>query len=39
MGLKHLSQDYLELLDNSKGMIEVDVMENPKYHIVNNKLG
>jgi SulP family sulfate permease len=37
--LKHLSPDCLELLDNAKGMIEVNVMEDPKYHIADNKLG
>lgn len=37
--LKHLSQDCLELLDNAKGMIEVNVMEDPKYHIADNKFG
>jgi len=37
--LKHLSADCLELLDNAKGMIEVNVMEDPKYHVVDNKLG
>jgi SulP family sulfate permease len=34
-----LSQDCLELLDKAKGMIEVNVMEDPKYHIADNKLG
>lgn len=37
--LKHLSPDCLELLDKAKGMIEVNVMEDPKYHIADNKLG
>jgi SulP family sulfate permease len=37
--LKHLSQDCLELLDKAKGMIEVNVMEDPKYHVADNKLG
>lgn len=37
--LKHLSQDCLELLDKAKGMIEVNVLEDPKYHIDDNKLG
>lgn len=36
--LKHLSPDCLELLDNAKGMIEVNVIEDPKYHIADNKL-
>ncbi len=37
--LKHLSADCLELLDNAKSMIEVNVVEDPKYHIADNKLG
>ncbi len=37
--LRHLSADCLELLDNAKAMIEVNVMEDPKYHIADNKLG
>lgn len=37
--LKHLSADCLELLDNAKGMIEVNVFEDPKYHIADDKLG
>lgn len=37
--LKHLSADCLELLDNAKGMIEVNVLEDPTYHIADNKLG
>lgn len=37
--LKHLSQDCLELLDKAKDMIEVNVIEDPKYHIADNKLG
>jgi sulfate permease, SulP family len=37
--LKHLSPDCLELLDKARGMIEVNVLEDPKYHIADNKLG
>lgn len=37
--LKHLSPDCLELLDNAKGMIEVNLLEDPKYHVADNKLG
>jgi sulfate permease, SulP family len=37
--LKHLSHDCLVLLDNAKGMIEVNVMEDPKYHVADDKLG
>ncbi|MFW5439734.1 MAG: SulP family inorganic anion transporter [Methylophilaceae bacterium] len=37
--LKHLSADCAELLDNAKGMIEVNLFEDPKYHIADDKLG
>jgi SulP family sulfate permease len=37
--LLHLSPDCLELLDQAKGMIEVNVLEDPRYHIADNKLG
>jgi len=37
--LKHLSADCIELLDNAKGMIEVNVLEDPTYHIADDKLG
>jgi sulfate permease, SulP family len=37
--LKHLSADCLEILDNAKGMVEVNVLEDPNYHIADNKLG
>ncbi len=37
--LRHLSADCLELLDNAKSMIEVNLLEDPKYHIADDKLG
>ena len=37
--LRHLSPDCLEVLDKAKGMIEVNVLEDPRYHIADNKLG
>ena len=37
--LKHLSPDCLEILENAKGMVEVNVLEDPTYHIADNKLG
>ncbi len=37
--LRHLSADCLELLDNAKEMIEVNLLEDPKYHVADNKLG
>jgi SulP family sulfate permease len=37
--LKHLSPDCLEVLENAKGMIEVNLVEDPKYHVADDKLG
>lgn len=37
--LKHLSPDCLEILDNAKEMVEINVLEDPTYHIADNKLG
>lgn len=37
--LRHLSPDCLEVLENAKGMIEVNVLEDPHYHVADNKLG
>ncbi|MDP2779600.1 SulP family inorganic anion transporter [Devosia sp.] len=37
--LRHLSPDCLELLDKAKGMIEVNVLEDPLYHPADNRLG
>ena len=37
--LRHLSPDCLELLDKTKGMIEVNVLEDPLYHPADNRLG
>ena len=37
--LRHLSPDCLELLTKAKDMIEIDVREDPHYHIADNKLG
>lgn len=37
--LRHLSSDCQEVLDKAKDMIEVNVLEDPKYHVVDNKLG
>jgi SulP family sulfate permease len=36
--LRHLSADCLELLDNAKGMIQVSVLEDPRYHVADDKL-
>lgn len=37
--LRHLSPDCLELLDKAKGMVEVNVLEDPHYHPADNRLG
>ncbi|MDX8400730.1 MAG: SulP family inorganic anion transporter [Gallionellaceae bacterium] len=37
--LRHLSTDCLELLDKARGMIEVNVLEDPLYHPADNRLG
>lgn len=36
--LRHLSPDCLEVLEKAKGMIEVNVLEDPDYHVADNKL-
>ncbi|GAB1235579.1 SulP family inorganic anion transporter [Ferrigenium sp. UT5] len=37
--LRHLSPDCLELLDKAKGMVELNVLEDPNYHPADNRLG
>jgi SulP family sulfate permease len=37
--LRHLSPDCLELLTKAKDMVEIDVREDPHYHIADSKLG
>lgn len=36
--LRHLSPDCLELLGNAKGMVEVNVLEDPHYFVVDDKI-
>lgn len=36
--LRHLSPDCLELLDKAKGMIEVNVLEDPRYFVADDKV-
>ncbi len=36
--LRHLSSDCLDLLNNAKGMVEVNILEDPKYHVADNKI-
>ncbi len=37
--LRHLSPDCYELLQNARSMIEVNLMEDPRYHVADSKLG
>lgn len=37
--LRHLSADCLDVLTKAKDMVEIDVREDPHYHIADNKLG
>ncbi len=37
--LRHLSPDCLEVLTNAKDMVELNLTEDPHYHIADNKLG
>lgn len=36
--LRHLSADCLDVVEKARGMIEVNVLEDPRYHIADNKL-
>lgn len=36
--LRHSSPDYLEVLDKVKGMIDVNVTEDPNDHVADNQL-
>ncbi len=38
LSLKHLSPECRQLLKNAGDMVEVDVIEDPKYHVVTDKL-
>jgi SulP family sulfate permease len=37
--LRHLSPDCYELLQRAKSMVEVNLMEDPHYHVADDKLG
>ncbi len=37
--LRHLSPDCAELLHKARGMIEVNVLEDPNYHLADDQLG
>ncbi|MFN7095924.1 MAG: STAS domain-containing protein, partial [Burkholderiales bacterium] len=36
--LRHLSAECLELLDKAKDLVEVNVQEDPDYHVASDKL-
>ena len=36
--LIHLSPDCLEVLESAKSMVEVNVLEDPRYHVADDKL-
>ena len=36
--LKHLSSDCIKLLKEAKDMIEVNIKEDPKYNVADNRL-
>ena len=37
--LRHLSPDCLELLGKARDMVEVNLLEDPQYHLADNRLG
>ena len=37
--LRHLSPDCLELLDKARGVIKVNVLEDPLHYPADNRLG
>jgi SulP family sulfate permease len=37
--LRHLSPDCREVLQNARDMIEVNLLEDPRYHVADDKLG
>lgn len=37
--LRHLSPDCLEVLTNAKDMVEINMAEDPHYHLADDKLG
>ena len=37
--LRHLCADCLELLDKAKDLVELNITEDPHYHIADDKLG
>jgi hypothetical protein len=36
--LVHLSAECIEILDTAKDMVEINLLEDPKYHIADDKL-
>lgn len=39
LSLKHLSPECRDLLTKAGNMVEVDVIEDPKYHVATDQLG
>jgi len=37
--LRHLTPDCLELLEKARDMVEVNLLEDPHYHLADNRLG
>jgi SulP family sulfate permease len=37
--MRHLSPDCLEILEKSRDMVEVNLLEDPHYHVAENRLG
>jgi sulfate permease, SulP family len=36
--LRHLSLDCYELLDRAKALVEVNILEDPRYHVADDKI-
>lgn len=36
--LRHLSLDWYELLDRAKSLVEVNILEDPRYHVADDKI-
>ena len=37
--LRHLSPDCYELLQKARSMVEINLFEDPRYHVADNQLG
>ena len=36
--LRHLSQDCIQLLDKAADIVEINILEDPNYHVADNKM-